>query len=315
MASRIRRAALVLALLVVPSIAAADECRFTMTDAVMLLESDCTTTASIEIPDGYTLDGNFHRIVALPPQGRLFTGGVVVGLGTYASVINTSIEALVPGGCTDGTARLRGIYFEGASGVIRNNIVQDINRGASACEDGNAIEVRNALDALEPVRVEISDNVIERYQKSGVVVHGRVDAVERANRIGTSVSQEYLAANAIQVGLAATAQVERNTVAGNRFTGAGAAGTAILLIASGGGTAVRANSITGNADVGIYVMADSAIVEANELADEGADGFYDIGIADVGVRNVIIGNAVQGFRTSVLRMDRPAANNGSQLIE
>jgi hypothetical protein len=301
-------------LLARPSVASADDCRFTVSESVMRLEADCTTTASIEIPDGFTLDGNFHRIVAVSSREGTFAGGVVVGRGQYASIINTSIAATVPGGCTSGPNRLRGIYFEGASGLIRNNVVQDIHRGVSPCEDGHAIEVRNG-NARSPSRVEVEDNIIERYQKSALVVHGHVIATIRGNRLGPSVSQEHLAANTIQVGPGAQAQVERNIVAGNRSASSLAAGTAILLIGSADGTVVRANQIVGNADVGIYVMADGAIVEANELSDEGIDGFYDIGIADVGVRNGIIGNTIQGFRTRILRMDHPPAPSGGQQIE
>jgi hypothetical protein len=303
-----------LCLLAAPGLAhAQDGCRFSLSGAVMRLEADCVTTASIEIGDGITLDGQSHRIIARAPADAGFQGGILVARGATAAVVNTTIVAELPAGCLRGAHRLRGIYFEGAAGLIRNNIIRDIRRDQSSCDEGNAIEVRNTAVDGPPVRVEIEENQLDRYQKSAIVIHGNVEAHIRHNAIGASGAQALLAANSIQVGPMAVAVVEENVIAGNAFSGPAAAGTAVLLVGSGAGTAVRFNRIAGNADVGVYVMADGVTVEGNELLDTGADGYYDIGIADVGSRNVILGNTVTGFRTRALRMDRAPVPSGRQL--
>ena len=50
---------------------AATSCVFDVAAGTMRLEADCTTDASIVIPDGLTLDGNYHTITAVDPPGRL----------------------------------------------------------------------------------------------------------------------------------------------------------------------------------------------------------------------------------------------------
>lgn len=55
----------------------------------------------------------------------------------------TDTAILVPDGFTIDGARLRGILFDGAAGSITHNTVTNINQGASGCQEGNGIEVRN----------------------------------------------------------------------------------------------------------------------------------------------------------------------------
>jgi len=143
--------------------------------------------------------------------------------------------------------------------------------------------------------VEITDNVVEGFQKTGIVASGHVDVTVRGNRIGASAAQRLLVANGIQAGAGARALIEGNTVAGNSWGREDAAGTAILLVNTAPGTEVRANVIVGNADVGIYVLADGVRVERNRLTDTGADGAFDVGIGNYGQNNVFEGNSITGF--------------------
>lgn len=303
-----------LVLLACPSLVhAQDACRVSVSGTVMRLDADCETRASIEIGDGFTFDGQGHRILARSPETAAFKGGILVAHGAAATVVNTTIVADLPPGCLAGGGRLRGIYFEGTSGVIRNNVILDVRREQSDCDEGNGIEVRNSSLDGQGTRVEIEDNRLERYQKSAIVIHGQVDARIRRNAVGSSASQALLAANAIQIGPLAVAVVEENVIAGNTFARSTAAGTAVLLLGTGEGTAVRFNQIVGNADVGIYVMADGATVEGNDLVDVGSDGYYDIGISDVGSRNVIVGNTIIGYKTRTFRMDQPPVAPRRQL--
>jgi len=61
------------------------------------------------------------------------------------------------------------------------------------------------------------------------------------------------------------------------------------------GTEVRGNVIAGNADVGIYILADDVRVERNRLTDSGTDGAFDVGIGNYGQHNVFEGNSISGF--------------------
>lgn len=290
-----RPALLALALLAVASRAdAANDCIFEATGRTLRLATDCRTDASIVIPDGMTLDGAHHTIAAVDPPGGHFTGGILINEGASASIVNTRIVAQsLASVCDAGDGRLRGIFLNGASGVLRGNTVLDINQGTSACQEGNAIEVWNASES--PVLVEIADNVIDGYQKSGIVASGDVDVTIHRNRVGASAEHSLVPANAVQIGFGAWASIERNDITGNRWPRADAAATAILLSGSAPGTVVRSNTITGNADVGVYLAADDAVVTKNIVVDEGPDGFYDIGIVNLGERNAVRDNDVRGY--------------------
>jgi parallel beta-helix repeat protein len=305
----VRRGLLLCACLLVCTAAeAASTCTFALSDATMRLLDDCTTDAPIVIPEGLTLDGDHHLIVAVDPVDGTFAGAVITNAGGAASVIDTNISALsLADVCRAGAERLRGIYFEGASGVIRGNTVVNVNKGASACAEGNAIEARNASLSGEAVQVEIDHNTIDAYQKSGIVVTGRIDAIIHHNIVGASASQAYLAANAVQVGAWARATIEDNIISGNSSPTADAAGIAVLLVGPADGTIVRSNRVIGNSDVGIYLAADGVVVQNNRVSDTGPDGYYDVGIGNYGLGNVFSGNLVRGFATPTEGVE-PAAS-------
>lgn len=47
---------------------AATDCVFAISDTVMKLAADCTTDASIVVPDGMTLNGQGYTITAVDPH-------------------------------------------------------------------------------------------------------------------------------------------------------------------------------------------------------------------------------------------------------
>jgi len=301
-------------LLVATAADAATTCTFDRTGATWRLKADCSVTAPIVVPDGITLDGAHQTITAIDPIGGHFLGAVIASSGATASIVDTHITAqALADVCDGGPARLRGIFFDGAAGLIRGNTIIDVNQGASRCAEGNAIEVRT-LASIDPVVVEIDHNVVSRYQKSGIVVTGAVDAWIHDNQIGASATQDHVPANALQVGYGAWAMVAQNRIAGNSWRGFPStrdAATAILVFRAAPETTIRANVIDGNADIGIYIGADGVIVEDNQLTDEGPDiGGYDTGIADYGVGSRISGNVINGYQ---LPIDRPARTRARQV--
>jgi hypothetical protein len=279
---------------------AAGTCTFDTSGATMRLMGDCTTDATLLIPEGMTLDGRGFTIAATDPVGGHFVGAVVMNGGGAASIVNTHITAqALTDVCDGGPSRLRGIFFDGATGTIRGNRISDVNQGPSQCQEGNAIEVRNLLDD-EDLTVQIDHNVVQGYQKTGIVITGGVDAWIHDNRIGASANQELLPTNGIQIGYGAWALVTDNQIAGNSWIGYPAtadAATAVLLFRAAPGTTVTGNTIRGNADIAIYIAADDVVVQGNEVIDEGPDlGGYDVGIGDYGTGNRVDGNTVRGYR-------------------
>jgi hypothetical protein len=294
---------------------AAHDCVFETTGTTMRLVADCTTDSSIAVPDGMTLDGGNHTITAVDPPGGHFTGGILINGGATASVVDTRLTTQsLANVCDAGDARLRGIFFNGASGVVRGNLVLNINQGPSACQEGNAIEVWNFSGV--PVTVEIASNVVDAYQKSGIVASGDVDVSIHDNRVGASATQANLPANAVQIGFGAWAAIEHNAITGNMWALADAAATGVLLSGSAPGTIVSRNHIAGSPDVGVYVAADKAIVTNNRVFDEGPDGFYDIGIVSFGEGNVVRNNDVRGYEQRYVGVDSGTSEiPGGQQVE
>src|SRR3954471_16606660 len=208
---------------------AADGCLFIESGHTWTLDADCTVDGSLVIPDGVTLDGAQHTITAVDPQNGTFRGGIVVAGGATATVTNTIFSSLMLANiCQNGNDRLRAIYFNGASGAIRGNTIVNVNKGVSSCQEGNGIEVRN-IDLTGPATaVEISGNIVDGFQKTGIVVSGNVDAAIRDNSIGPSAAQRLMVANGIQVGAGVRARIEGNRVAGNSWGAGDVAATAIL---------------------------------------------------------------------------------------
>jgi hypothetical protein len=292
---------------------ASTTCVFNTSGSVMTLTGDCSTDTTIAVPNGYTLDGkNFTITVADPPNGGHFLGAVVKNAGALANVVNLRITtAGLSNVCDADAAGLRGILLAGASGTIYGNTVTNLNQGASACPEGNGIEVQNFnTSGVTPAvqTVEITSNKVFNYQKTGIACDGYVSCLVRSNTVGTSAAEAYQPVNGIQIGYGAGAVVENNDVGGNSWPGsANFVSTAILLYYAAGGTAVRHNNLMeGNADIGIYAYTDGATVDNNRVYENGPDlnqAGWDVGVyiyspslaTEAISTNSVLNNKVRGY--------------------
>ena len=203
------------------SSASAEPCAFSISGSTITLLNDCTTDQTILVPDGKTLDGAGNSITAVDPTGGHFLGAVVKNEGASASVENLEITASrLANICDAGDSRLRGILLDGASGSITNNRVIGLRQVGSGCQEGNAIEVRNApFDTTgADVTANISANTVSAYQKTGIVVNGSVQATVTNNVVVGLGPVDYIAQNGIQVGFGGSAFIRGNTVTGNSYS-------------------------------------------------------------------------------------------------
>lgn len=259
-----------------PAAAAATSCTFTTSGTKMKLDADCTTDATIFIPDGFTLDGNGYTITAVDPPGDHFRGAVVQNGGATAHVKDLIIETNnLASVCDGGADRLRGILFDGASGTIEQNIVLNLNQGNSDCQEGNAIEVRNApFDGSHPdtQTVTISDNVVRAYQKTGIVANGDVQVTIEENTVVGLGPINFIAQNGIQLGFGALGEVEDNEISDNIYTPQTFASGGILIFAAGDGPEIKDNKVDAN-DVGIWLIStDGGSIKKNEAENSTFDG-------------------------------------------
>jgi len=235
---------------------AATTCTFTTAGSTMRLNADCTTDATIVIPNGMTLDGRGKTITAVDPVAGHFLGAIVKNGGASANVKNLKLAtAGLANVCDGGDDRLRGILFQGASGTISDNTIQDIRQGpSSGCQEGNGIEARNEpFDGTgsNPARVTITSNRITQYQKTGIVANGNVRATVTGNFVSGIGPVGTIAQNGIQFGYGATGHIKDNTVLANAYTGPGWSSTGILLFESSG-VQVQGNTVT-DSQVGIAI--------------------------------------------------------------
>jgi hypothetical protein len=192
------------------------------TTKTLTLLSDCTTDETIQVPNGWTFDGDEHTITGVDPSGNHFRGAVVQGQAGPGDVTIEHVTVTVSGlanVCDGGDGRLRGILFDGVGGVIRDNEVFGIKQGASGCQEGNAIEVRNEPFTDEGIdrSVTVAGNTVEDYHKTGIIANGSVAASIRDNVVTGAGPINYIAQNGIQVGFGGTAIVRLNSVSGNDY--------------------------------------------------------------------------------------------------
>jgi len=242
------------------------------------LTDNCTTTTSVKPLE--TLDFASYSIAGT----GAFKGAIVANGGPTLKVFGGTVEGDNITGCMGGDDRLRGIMLEGASGAVTDMVVNNIHRGPNGCQEGNAIEVRNApFDGSHPntLKVKIANNTISGYQKSGIVANGDVNVSIHDNVVNESAAQDVLAANGIQVGFGALGSVKGNSVGGNTWETGSAVATGMLIYLST--ASVVDNTVSGDSDVGIYHFGLSGAVAFNRVLDDAdpQDPFWGNGVSGV----------------------------------
>jgi hypothetical protein len=160
---------------------------------------------------------------------------------------------------------------QGGSATLTDNYITEI-RSASpllrGCQNGIAVLVGRNFETTTG-SAEITHNLIDRYQKGGVVVDnaGSYGNVHHNEIIGVG-PQPVIGQNGIQVSRGATADVDHNDVSENIYT-LGGAGTGIILFqANGSGLTVGHNDVYRNDDgISLYDV-DGSLIEHNNSHDQ-----------------------------------------------
>jgi predicted extracellular nuclease len=216
---------------------------------VRSLDGDCTTSSTIKVPNGWTLDGHGHTITAYDPAGGHFRGAVVANAGAVANVLNLRVTGYhLADVCDAGADALRGILLDGASGVLDSNHVVGLRQEGSGCQEGNGIDVRNAPFAKRgrDVYVAVTRNEVRGYQKTGIVVNGSVLALVHGNTVQGLGKVPYIAQNGVQVGFAGTGIVSGNRITDNYYTGTADAQACGVLFFQDDRASQLGNTFAGN---------------------------------------------------------------------
>jgi uncharacterized protein len=221
---------------------------------VRTLAGDCTTSNTITVPNGWTLNGGGHTVTAYDPSGGHFRGAVVANAGPVANVHDLRITGYhLADVCDAGVDALRGILLDGASGVLANNHVIDLRQDTSGCQEGNGIEVRNHIEGRAPfstrgrdVVVAVTGNEVRGYQKTGIVVNGSVLALVHGNTVAGLGKVPYIAQNGVQVAFGGTGVVSHNTITNNYYTGTADAQACGVLLHHDDHATQLGNTFAGN---------------------------------------------------------------------
>lgn len=166
---------------------------------------------------------------------------------------------------------------------------------------------------------KVTGNTVSLYQKGGIVTNGASTVSVSGNTVTGLGRVNFIAQNGIQVGYGAIAQVQRNTVIGNAYTGTNCASSGGILVVGGDlyggpftvGTQITANILVNN-DVGAYlsnldatgqpplvptnIKVTNNTISNDTLTNLGGCGFngYQAGVSDQGNNDKVTNNAISG---------------------
>jgi hypothetical protein len=203
---------------------ASTTCSFVTYGTTMRLDTDCTTDATISIPDGVTLDGEDHTITAVDPSGGHFLGAVIANAGNVANVRDLKIVGKLTSTTCDLNNPFRGIQILDGEGSVEGTSLIGIHRGpGNSCIEGKGIVViRAPLDGTHPNtgHVVISDNYVKDFPNAGIQVEGDVVAkIEENDLFGGPSAAVGSGRFVIFLAYGATGTIEGNTIQGSFVAG------------------------------------------------------------------------------------------------
>ncbi len=238
---------------------------------------------------------------------------------TDVSIKQFTIQGPGGGGCDSLEYGVR-VDGGGSAKIEKNHITHIRDEPFSGCQNGNAVQIGRAAESTTG-SASVKENVIDDYQKTGVVVSyaGSSGTVEH-NTIAGVGPTAAIAQNGIQVSGGADASVKENDVSGNAYTPQTVVSTGILLFTPGVVT-IENNKVHAN-DVNVYdfgsstavsiknneayggtfdgldvVGSSGATLENNKAHDNAFDGIYlnDTGSGNTLKNNELTGNGEDGI--------------------
>ncbi|MBO0885432.1 MAG: hypothetical protein J2P17_34875, partial [Mycobacterium sp.] len=295
------------------------------TNKTFTLNGDCTTTAPLTVPDGYTLDGAGHTITGQDPTGGFFVGGIVTNAsaGDTINIQNVTISGPSSGFGTNCAGPLNGIFFDDASGTVTNVKVIDVTQH-SGCTLGIGIRANGADTAGRTVT--LTGVTVTGYQRAGIVASGSMTMNVSGGTIGPpdmSQPASLPAQNGLEYtntapnsAAGAGGSVTDVTIYGSNYAPGGTDSTAVLLYGANDVTLSK-NTIMGTAtNVGVDVTAGSheVLLDNNTI---GASGSPTPGTGvnvDPDSTATLVGNTLSGWSTNLSGVPNcPGTVNGTTI--
>jgi hypothetical protein len=175
-------------------------------------------------------------------------------------------------GCSDALPdRHTGVRIIDASATLLGNhitAIKDVNPALGGCQDGIAVQVGRRAEA-QTGSAEIRNNLVDDYQKGGVVVDGPdAYAWVTQNVIDGGGETAVIARNGVQVGREASADVDHNVVRNNLFVRAGSNDSAsgILLFETDAHVSTDHNDLERNGiGIAVFEGAIGLLIDHNDV--------------------------------------------------
>jgi Right handed beta helix region len=229
--------------------------------------------------DGITLfSEGFLQAVIKAPLLMAEPGDIVYVNGAHdVTIRHFTITGPLPDHLFCSLQTRTGVKVEGGGSLLlTDNHITEI-RSASpllrGCQNGIAVRVGSRFNNTGGT-AEIRHNLIDRYQKGGVVIDGASYGHVHHNEI-VGEATPSIAPNGIQVSRDASADVDHNEVRDNSYTVGGAAGTGIILFQTDAPLTVGYNDVYTNDDgISLYDV-DNSLIQHNYSHDQRVyDGIY-----------------------------------------
>ena len=151
--------------------------------------------------------------------------------GTVVDISHIGIDGDGRGG-----SKFYGIYYFEAGGSFTNSRITGVRDAVySGVQSGNAFFANHTYDVNFDHTIIVSDNVIEDYQKTGILINELNTHAIVTNNIVTGQSiQNVNGQNGIQFGYGSYGTITGNTISGNQYNGPAADGAGGILLAGAG---------------------------------------------------------------------------------
>jgi hypothetical protein len=195
--------------------------------------------------DGLTLfsEGAFQAIIKAPPA-MLDPKAIVRVSGAHdVTIRHFTITGPGDGPCNSIRYGVR-VDNEGSALITDNHITHIHDTPLGGCQNGIGVNIGRLSDGNTSGTGTVVHNLIDWYQKGGVLVSRAGSSAEVAyNDVVGIGSTSAIAQNGIQVSAGAVGDVHHNKVSQNFYSVAGTESTGILLISAPGVTRVHHNDV------------------------------------------------------------------------
>jgi parallel beta-helix repeat protein len=221
-------------------------------------------------------DGDRDRqspaVTLFAPVNLSSTGAVIdVNGGTGVEIAGFVVDG--QGEVLDAAVRVVG----GGSATIHDNLIQDTFQNSSNNNNrGYSIRVGDDGDVLghpSPGTATIEDNVLQSYNKGGVIVDGTGSSADiHDNRVAGVGPTTTLPQNGLQIGFGASGRIAHNVIQDNDFNSDAFTATGILVFNTTAASDITHNVLDHDGTGIILFQSSHSLVAHNKVASSSNDG-------------------------------------------